>query len=235
MPIRSEKPEVMCDEFQAQLNALREFYNNGLHAFSGTAHEERDVSALSEAVFFQSLVALEEFISFYFVGSVTHEPTQFLASRERLIRQYLEKRYVRDSPHVTYTPPSSLSFEDARMLLDSDGKNLTFRDCEQMLQRAKEYLSPEHSVRFKRIPSDRLAVIDVARSIRNCIAHKSRRSLHEMQVRLGSLPEDGVIAVFGAGVSSVEHVGAYLKAAPLGRSRVDLFFDEFQALVRALA
>lgn len=191
MAIRSENPEAMCEEFAAQLTAYREFYNNGLLAFGGNAHEDRHASMLSEAVFFQSFVALEEFLSFYFAGCVTRDAAPLLRSRERSIRQYLRDKWEWDSPHITYDWPKSASFEDALTLLDSEGKNLTFRDCEQMLQRANEYLSPEHSVRFKRIPSDRLAVIDSARSIRNCLAHKSRRSFREMNAQLESLPDEG--------------------------------------------
>jgi hypothetical protein len=104
-----------------------------------------------------------------------------------------------------------------------------------MVNRAQHWLAPQYSAKFAKLSTNQLLVIDAARLLRNCIAHQSQRSYDEMNKALRALPNVDPLWNLRRGSNRVHSVGAYLKTSVVGKSRTELYLDEFRALAGVLS
>ena len=95
-------------------------------------------------------------------------------------------------------------------------------------------LTPANAAGIVGLTAPRKAIINALIAVRNQIAHRSERSLEAMKEALakGALRNTGL----QRGVNAVRHVGAFLKAQPVGQAstRIEIFLAEILAIAAAL-
>jgi hypothetical protein len=190
---------------------------------------------LSEIVFHQSYVMLESFISAWFIGCINRDASVCLKFRENAIRNSVGDKFdAKDKSWLSYSPPKHPNVSDLAKLLDKEEKNITFKDYATMERRAKEWLSIPWSSKISSVALDRQVNINAAKAIRNCIAHRSQSSFSEINSVLQNLPNTGTSALLRRDANAVNIVGVYLKSLQQGKTRVEIFLDEFTQLANSL-
>ncbi|CAG1008659.1 hypothetical protein ANAEL_03702 [Anaerolineales bacterium] len=233
--MRKVDPTDLCRSLTDEISELRQFYLDTTIAINAKARTDRQLSLLSELVFHQSYVMFESFISAWFIGCINRDASQFLRFRENTVRQSVKDKFdTRDETWLSYSPPKHPRVNDLARLLDKEEKNVTFKDYAAMEQRAKDWLTNAWSSKVSGITLDQRAIIDAAKVIRNCIAHRSQSSFKEMNDVLQNLPTTGASAFLRRDVNAVKVVGAYLKSLRQEKTRVEIFLDEFTQLANAL-
>jgi len=233
--MRKVNPVDLCSDFQLELDALNEFRTEMGEHIVGTAGAAGRLSTLHEVVFHRGCVALESFLSAYLIGCVNRDATTFMEFRRGQIWQSVGAKYTDwDLEHLAYGPPQHPSLADVTGLLDGADENLAFGSFEQLAAFAQPRLAPEWYDRITATPVERRAIVDMARAIRNCVAHQSVVSFRRMNEAIEALPEVGNAGLLRRQVNAVRNVGAYLKAYQGERTRTRIIFDEFWALAEAL-
>lgn len=228
--MRKVDPQSLCTDFEQEIDSFIQFYQDGVGSLLALSNSKSRISLLSELVFHRGYVALESFISAWFIGCINRDTSQYLNFRENSIRQSVQSKFTLwDDSHLSYSPPKHPPFAQIASLLDKEEKNLTFKDFSQMKQRACDWLITDWYDKIKNISPERQAILDAAKSIRNCIAHQSPNSFQEMNQYIQQLPTTGNANLLKREINSVNNVGAYLKAKQQNKSRVEIFLDEFKA------
>lgn len=234
--MRKVDPSALCSDVRSELSALSAFCQAGENALASGPSAASNLSTLNELVFHRSYVAMETFISAYFIGCINRDASVFLGFRRNQITQSVRAKYAPwDVSHLTYSPPVHPTVADISSLLDSQDRNVTFKNYAEMIQRANDWLPNTWATKVGRVPADRQCILDAAKAIRNCIAHQSRDSFREMNSAIQALPTAGNAGLLHRPANSVSRVGAYLKAKMNGRPRTAIFIAEFDALAQNLA
>jgi hypothetical protein len=230
--MRKINPSDVCSDFETEIDALIVFFTSSTQRLS----TDKDKSVLAELVFHRGYVAVEAFLSAWFLGAINRDSTQYFTSRKAAITASVEDKYSTwDTTHLDYHPPAHVNVTDLEALLDPDGWNITFRSVAAMIQRANDWLVPQFRGKVRGISTDRAAILDAAKAIRNCIAHQSQGSFDEMKQKLTAIPARGVGTALRRPANAVANVGAYLKAEGHGdKSRVENYLDEFKGLANDL-
>jgi hypothetical protein len=238
---RGRKPSLTAPvkTFSAELSRAR----NVLLGQPPTASKSvRDSTA--EDAFFRAAVALESFMSEWVVRAIAIDPSvlqDWLENRvekeaQRYLRSEWEHRKRLWSPFasnarltVTISLPVREALDRVRVILDCDGDNLSFRNSTELHAKTNDWLAPNFNATIAAFSSENNITFDVARAIRNVIAHRTIRAVDEMNRTLRStklpleLRRDRAYRVTAGGV------GAYLNATlPTGTRRCDRYFDLFK-------
>jgi len=224
----------LCDNLTKEIDELRQFYLNIRTAINAGTHTDKNLSLLSEIVFHQSYVKLESFISAWFIGCINRDASKYWNYRENAIYQSVKGKFdAKDVKWLDYSPPPHPKVNDLATLLEKDEKNLTFKNYMDMEQHAKDWLTSNWSSKVSGVTSDRKSIIDAAKAIRNCIAHRSPISFKEMNEILQKLPNTGSSALLRRDDNAVKSVGVYLKSLQQGNTRIEIFLDEFTQLANS--
>jgi len=227
--MRKINPSDICDDFENEIESFIEFYEDGIKSLRSLSNSKSRISIFSELVFHRSYVALESFISAWFLGCINRDASRYLSFREQAILQSIKEKFDPwDATHISYSPPSHPSSSDISSLLDKEERNLTFKNFCMMSQRANDWLSESWSSKVNQITTERRAILDTAKTVRNCIAHQSRDSFREMNESILQLPTTGNASFLKREINSVKDVGAYLKVNQQGQSRINIFLKEFK-------
>jgi hypothetical protein len=197
---------------------------------------------LAEDVLLRFMVGWEYFLSEWYIGAITLDARKFSSALQgRLVRWQQEA--VRQSDVARYeefflTPKVAIKrrprLDDVRDLVDPSGRNVGFRDFTDFEQRARRDLAREFNDRVaavRRVGGDE--VVDAASAIRNVLAHRSDRSVREMNARVGAMP---TFPDLRKPTMSRGGIGAYLRARrPSGDARLTLYARELARIARVLA
>jgi hypothetical protein len=225
--MRKINPSDICDDFRTEISDLESFLTDSIEV----AASSRKKSILAELVFHRGYVAVEAFLSAWFVGAINRDSSQFLTHRSNAVQQSLSAKFSTwDVSHLTYSPPAHISVADLKKLLDPDGWNITFNSFDNLKNKCADLLVPLYRAKVNGVSSQRGKIIDAAKSIRNCIAHQSRSSFTEMNSLVGSLPNAGVAGNLRTSVNSITNVGSHLKSSVGGKMRVEHYLSEFKNL-----
>jgi hypothetical protein len=233
--MRKVDPTGVCEDFQSELDSLEEFYQASLDALKGKPNASSRASTLSELVFHRGYVALESFLSAYFIACINRDASTFLAWRECRIRQSVESKFGQwDEDQVDYTPPPHPSVAVISSLLDSQDRNVTFPDFARAIQRAQDWMTPAWAVKISATHSERRLIVDAAKAIRDCVAHQSQDSFSRINAALQALPDRGNAGLLRRHLNAVANVGSYLKAVQGGQTRTTIYLREFRDLAERL-
>jgi len=110
-------------------------------------------------------------------------------------------------------------------ILDPSDGNFTFHDKKQSEQTADRHLIPRYAALPKSLTHDDWLVIGVLVSIRNVLAHSSKRSVDAMNTAIGACHKTGNQTVRAlcrdTNHVTLSGVGAYLMAEIQGERRID--------------
>jgi hypothetical protein len=154
-------------------------------------HRCKYTSLLAETVFHEGYVAMECFLSDWYVRCIKLLPKTFLDKRREEVEGIMreaEGQIKKDYGEATRTDflacesktPSKLTVESIRQYLDPKQYNVTFKGFGGLKREASKYLSTKWSQKVDHVPPLRQEILDTACSIRNFIAHNSQRSRENM-------------------------------------------------------
>lgn len=197
---------------------------------------------LAEDVLLRFMVAWEYFLSEWFIGAITLDARKFTSAIQSRLATW-QKEAVRESGFARYerffvAPKVTIKrrprLDDVRDFVDPTGRNAAFRDFADYEQRARRDLAKEFNDRvaaIRRVGGDE--VVDAASAMRNVLAHRSDRSVREMNARVGAMP---TVADLRKPTMSRDGIGAYLRARrPSGDARLTLYARELARIARILA
>ena len=129
----------------------------------------------------------------------------------RIIKSVSDKFPTDVAGWVSVKAPSNLSREEVVRLLDTQGRNVTFKNYGAMKDFADKKLAAQHRSRWKSLDDAEVATIVATLALRNYIAHRSSESMKLMNAALsnGDLP-----TVLRRGTKEVKAVGHFLYSTP---------------------
>ncbi|MCA9028961.1 MAG: hypothetical protein KDA86_27415 [Planctomycetaceae bacterium] len=229
--MRKKDPTAICNQFKSEMDSFIKFRSD-LVSCAGSASNQSHLAAI---VFHRAFVSLESYLSAWFVAAINRDSTQFLAHRESKIRDLVKSEISAwDENKLTYSPPIHISVSDLTVLVDPDEKNLTFYDHPDMQKKAAKWLSPAYKAKVDSIKFPLPNIYRAAKTIRNCIAHQSKSSFDAMNTTLNALPNTGVCGQLRNHVNSVNNVGSHLKAVFNGKTRTEIYLEQFKKIADQL-
>ncbi|WP_374324760.1 HEPN domain-containing protein [Aquipseudomonas alcaligenes] len=210
--MRKISPQDVRDDFVTQISDLRNFYQAGFAGFVS----DKDRSTLTEHSLLAAAVAWEGFVSDLFIAYINVDASRF---KTHLVDSFNEHVKAQDKPNRVFQKygklqlPNHLSKADVQSLANGSGSNITFRNFDELVDRAAVWLIQAHADRFRNITAPQKALINSVISLRNHVAHRSQRSLDAMNTSLavGALHTTGIKRLG----QKFHNVGAWLKATPV--------------------
>jgi hypothetical protein len=222
--MRKIDPDGVLDDFKAQIQEQKEFYEWVQTKRTGNAF--RRLAAENYALTLG--VMFEGFINDLLVACVNIDASKFA---DHLKNSMAEK--IRDNPklrvafddYCDFSIPAHISKQNLLRLLDPEGRNTSFPNYSSMLDKAKSLLKDIHFDKFNMLEAKRRAVIDLTISLRNNLAHRSRSSFDLLNTTLAlpALHPTGL----KRGNNRVNDVGKYLQTRVAnGNTRISVLSAE---------
>lgn len=209
--MRKISPENIRDDFLAKLADLAQFHNVGLAGF----HHEADQSTLTEHSLLSAAVIWERFVNDIFVAYLNRDSTRFKQHLQDSLQNHLKSAATPGRVFCKFGSlkfPEHLKKSDVLDLVDEAGSNITFPNFNELEKKAKKWLYTRDAEKFCSLTCQQKAVVNSVIALRNHIAHRSRRSLENMNIVLTrrDLNNTGI----KRNKNRVRNVGAWLKSTP---------------------
>ena len=220
-------PEKVKESFKEQLDELSEFLNRMVDQIQGTHNEKADLSQLAQNVFLSHFVAYEVMVSDLFISYISKDPSQLQKEYEKRIGDSIDSKYGSAwKDNIQFNRRKAIPYAELQTLVDSEGRNLSFKDVNGMKQEAHHLLAPKFCNRIQSIPEVDCRLLDTAKAIRNYIAHRSPSSRDYMNQLLLKVDQQDINSGLGRGSGKeVKSAGTFLKAKVDGKPRVQLYMD----------
>lgn len=230
-------PKDVANEFDAEITKLVDYYLRSAASLVGSATEKSDASLLAEHVFLSAAISFEGALSDLFFAYTNKDSSVFIAKKQTLIQEVV-KREFGDwyASKVSLGSIKHIKAGDLYPLLDPNGHNITFYDAKKMNDRASKNLLPAHAAKYKALTPSQQKLMNAAKFIRNCVAHRSSSSYDVMMGALVTLQSSNYKALARTTDKKVNSIGAYLKAStgPKKPTRIEVYLLELKAIVNAL-
>lgn len=230
-------PKDVASGFDAEITKLLDYYRRSAASLVGTATEKLDSSLLAEHVFLSAAISFEGALSDLYFAYTNKDSSVFIAKKQSLIQEAV-KRDFGDwyASKISLGSIKHIKADDLYPLLDPRGHNITFYDAKQMIDRAGKNLLPAHAAKYKALSNSHQKVMNAAKFIRNCIAHRSKSSHEAMMDSLVKLQGSSFKVLSRTVDKKVNSVGVYLKASTgVNRpTRIEVYLAELKAIVNAL-
>jgi hypothetical protein len=194
---------------------------------------KRDISTLAETTALRLAVIWEGFVSDLFVAYINRDCSTYAAHLQRAFEgEFSGKQKEIFQQFGALSFPAHMDRATVLALVDRQEQNITFRNAQEMRDRARQWLIAADQARFQALNGRDRASIDLLVSIRNHLAHGSKGSLDRMNAALAApaLQPTGL----QRGGNGVYNVGSYLKAVHLGQTRLIRIFNEMTRIAAAL-
>lgn len=231
-------PVDVADRFESDITKLVDYYNRSVEALTGTPTEKSDRSLLAEHVFLSAAISFEGALSDLFFAYANIDSSAFVAKKEASIKDHVKKDFGKwYADKIALGTVKHIKASELYPLLDPNGHNITFYDAKKMVDRATKQLIPEHATKYTALNTTHHKLINAAKFIRNCIAHRSASSYEAMMDALVKLNSSNFKGLARSKDKQVSSIGAYLKAAAGPRSelsRLELYLTELKNIVVVL-
>ena len=229
--MRKKNPTAICDQFKSEMDGLVTFRADLISCAVSASNQ----SLLAALVFHRGFVSLESFLSAWFLAAINRDSSQFVSHREQKIRDLVKSEISQwDESKLSYSPPKHISVADLTSLVDPDDQNITFYDYEAIKKSADKWLAPAYRAKVDAINYPLPKIYRAAKTIRNCIAHQSQSSFDKMNSTLTALPNHLVCGQLRNHVRSVNNVGVHLKAVFDGKTRAEIYIEQFKRIADKL-
>lgn len=189
---------------------------------------------LSELLLLAAVVQWESFLTDLFVAYVNRDATPFRKQLETRLAQSVKEKFGElVSKNVRLGLDVHLNRQEVISLIDHQGRNLSFRTADDLVEKAQKQLTKPHSDRITNAlgPQQR-ALIDAWTTIRNYVAHRSWSAENEMN---DLLAKKNLVQELRRGKNRVNSAGKYLSARVNGgKTRLDLIVESMQRLAAQL-
>ena len=229
--MRKKNPTDICDQFIKEMDSFIKFRKE----LVGCAVSDGNQSLLAALVFHRAYVSLESFLSAWFLAAINRDPSQFFQQRESKIRNLVKTEISHwDDTKISYSPPKHIKVDDLTPLIDPNERNLNFYDHADMKEKASRWLITSYSNKINAINFPLPRIYRATKTIRNCIAHQSQSSFDTMNATLKALPNTGVCVHLRKDIRAVSDVGAHLKSVFGGKTRTDIYIEQFKKIASKL-
>ena len=219
--MNKKRPNEIRKGFENEADSFINFYTTAASGLIGQAHEDKNLTILSELIFLNTYVAFETFISDIFMAYINKSSMSYQNFQEAKIKKLVKEEYGDwYSNRISMSKSLHLKADEVESLIDPKGFNLTFSSTNEMKRIAGGWIAQEHREKIFRLTDDDLKFIDCCREIRNAIAHKSKRSLTSMNDLLRSIPDASTISFIHRQTNDINVVGVFLKSRSNGEQRV---------------
>jgi hypothetical protein len=231
-------PEDVADAFEAEVTKLIDYYARSVAVLSGTPTEKSDTSLLAEHVFLSAAISFEGALSDMFFSYTNKDSSAFVGRKESLIKELVKREHGEwYANKIQIGTIKHIKASELYPLLDPNGHNITFYDGKKMIEKARKCLIDVHAAKYTALNQSQIKVMNAAKFIRNCIAHRSESSYEAMTDALVRLQSSAFKGLARSKDKRVGSIGAYLKASagpksPL--SRLELYLIELNNVVVAL-
>ena len=227
--MRKSDPQLVRQQFDGGVHDLRAFLSRVETSLAGSHHEKADLSQLASTTFLALYVQFEKFQSDLFLAYLNRDFTAYQNSKFSAIRSTVDAKYGHwFAGRITLAPIKHVRADDLEVVVDPTGWNLTFKNTDQMKERAAEWLAPQYAGRIRGLTNHDGRLIDTAKSIRDFIAHGSASSKERMNERLATVSQGPHNAGLDRGAQNIHNLGAYLKAVVGRRRRIVLYAERLQ-------
>lgn len=231
------------------LSALRSACAAAQAAVTSDAQSRR----IAEDAFLRAAVAFEAFVSDWLPRCVHRDTSQLGATARKTAQDEVQRRYGSGWPRdqdlfspirevfetsqpavsVRVDIPDSLEIATARRVLGVQEATRSLRDTGELKVFAARILARKYRERLSRLSRAEEATLNAAIKIRNVLAHRSTRSVEEMNVALrnGNLPASLRVQ---QNVTS-RTVGRYLRTPRSARPRYEHYFSTLADIANRLA
>jgi hypothetical protein len=214
--MRKKDPRSVRSEFKQELARLSDHYDR-MQAYveaGDPKHRLHDRGQLACSTFIAAFTEFEGFVSNLFLA--------YLNKDFSIYRSWLQSRFDASVKRkfgdgvlsrATLKLPQHLNLPGVREVVDSEGWNLTFKNADAMIDRAKDWLATAHADRVSSLDAHDKRLFDTAIAIRNYIAHGSDNAHTLMNEKLGTVDGGGPNAGLGLGRGGrkVNDAGKFLK------------------------
>lgn len=225
--MRKINPDSIRADFNTEIIKLSNFYILVINNLS----QENDKALLAENIMISAAVLWESFINDIFIAYINRDSSQFIVHLENAYKdKNTQKQKEISSRFVRLNFPKHITVNDISSLLDSSGNNITFPNYKEIIKGANTYLAALNAEKISTLQMKRQAIVDLWISIRNHIAHRSKKSQDAMNKAMsaGALHDTGL----KRGKNLIKDVGVYLKSKPQGHSlsRVELILNSMREI-----
>ena len=230
-------PQDVADEYDAEITKLVDYYQRSAASLVGSPTEKSDASLLAEHVFLSAAISFEGALSDLYFSYTNKDSSVFIAKKQSLIQDLVKREFGEwYASKINLGSIKHIKADDLYPLLDPRGHNITFYDAKQMIDRAGKNLLPAHAAKYKALSPSQQKVMNAAKFIRNCIAHRSKSSYDAMMDALVRLQGSNFKALARTVDKRVNSIGAYLKASTGANkpTRIEVYLSELKAIVNAL-
>ena len=224
--MRKMRPADVRTDFDTALQDVLDFYAT----VKAQLASDKDKTLLVRNTLITGASLWESFVNDMFIAYINGDNAQFQIHLSNAFKaNRTPKQDLIAEKFTTVTYPKHMTVELITDLIDSTGNNLTFSTYDDLKKGAAKFLTAANRAGIDGLSDARKATIDLWIALRNHIAHDSQRSYDAMNVAMaaGGLHGTGL----QRGVNEVKHVGAWLKAVPVGgvKPRIEMILDDMKA------
>jgi hypothetical protein len=202
-----------------------------------------------EDAFFRAAASLEAFLTEWIVRCLASDSSTFAADCEARATNHASGELARWPPaqrlwlrrnrvptiQVAIPIDRRLSQVEAAAFLGWNDATRSFANARELEELASDYLIPRHAARIHGLSNARKRLLDVTFGIRNVLAHRSSRSVTEMNRRLTASALRTSLQRTGNRVTATG-VGFYLRSdGGAGEPRFVAYYEELAEIAYVLA
>jgi hypothetical protein len=180
----------------------------------------------------------EAFLSDWWVSSVNRDTGPLLAGLDAQVRKFAETKCGLSNADLSTNviTRSHFTLDDVRRMLDPEGQNIVLRSRSELRKRAQSELGNPYLMKVLGISTTDWVVANLVRTMRNALAHRSRRSFDELDrvLRSGDLP--AALRLTTSQRLDFRGIGRYLGVRPNGSTveRIATIHDRMRLLAGKL-
>lgn len=231
-------PNDVADSFEHEITRLIDYYSRSSSSLAGSPTEKSDTSLLTEHVFLAVAISFEGALSDIYFAYTNIDSSVFVSKKETQIKESVKKEFGQwYADKFNLGTIKHIKTADLYPLLDPRGHNITFYDGKTMVDKAKKNLTAGHSAKYTALNPSQIKLMNAAKFIRNCVAHRSESSYDAMTDALEKLLSGTFKGLGRKRDKKVQSIGAYLKSAVNpgnAQTRLEVYLTGMKDIVVAL-
>jgi hypothetical protein len=227
MPNRT--PSDVGNKFIHRVDALLKDYKSLLLNIDGKKRQASLETLLAEQTVMSLGIYWEAFLHELVISYIVQSPGTCIADFRNRMNQSMSEKFAGAASWMTLNAPSSLTREQAELLLDPKGENVTATDPTKLAETANRWVSAGSAPKFSLNQED-AQFLTLLVSMRNFLAHRSVASRSKLRTATANL--SGANAPLQA---VIKQFATYIKHSSPAGSRVDQIASRSKQLAARLA
>jgi hypothetical protein len=217
--MRKQNPNDVVDDFKDLIAASLLTWTQMCAQISG--NELRKNASVD--AFLNAAIGWESFLSDWHIAAINRDSGPFVGDLQTRIEQSVVGRWPGVGGRISLSIPTHPSLELVRELIDPEGGNISFGGRNKWRDRVQRELNDPYRARVLALSDRDHHLIAAVVAIRDCVAHRSKKSSDAMNSALTNLAHaDRALRRAQARVQP-SGIGAYLYAQATGERRIERY------------